>query len=294
MSIRGISIGVALVFSAAFSAPAEADGDGAARFAEGKALLVKGEFEGALRAYAAAAEADPKNEQYRQEHALLRRVIKMRQEVPEEKRGEKLEATSLALRAYYYDNALFRQALELDKHVHGRLKTVDSVARLAETQLQLDMNAEAAALIGGIKEAEVTPQTRILLGIALARQGKVDDAKAMAQKSPKADDLGPGLLFDLARLHALVGNRDKATGLLIRCFESTPPSRLEAFKGYAKECKDLGVLAASAAEFDAVMKTKSKVKESACSTGASCGKCPSRSSCGGAKAKPEEKAATKK
>ncbi len=294
MSIRGVPVAVAFALLCAVCVPAYAEGDGAARFAEGKALLVKGEFEGALRAYAAAAEADPKNEQYRQEHALLRRVIKMRREAPDEKNSERLEALALAVRTYYYSNGLIQQALGLDEHVHGRLKTVDSAARLAETQLELDMNAEASALMGSVKEAEATDKTRILLGIALARQGKMDDAKEVARKCPKPDDLGPGLLFDLARLHALVGNRDRATGLLIRCFESTPPSRLEALRDQAKRCKDLGVLATSVAEFDAVMKTQSKVKESACSTGASCGKCPSRSSCDGAKAKPEEKAATKK
>jgi len=294
MSIRGILISIVFIGIAAFSPPVQAGEDAAARFAEGKALLVKGEFDGALAAYAAAAKADPKNEAYRQEHALLRRIIKMRREVQEEKDAKKLETTALALRVFYYDNGLFRQALDLDKEIHGKLRTVDAAARLAETQLQLDMNAEAAAVLAAVAEGEMTPQARILSGIAVARQGKIDDAKLVARKCPKPDDLGPGLLFDLARLHALIGNRDKATGLLIQCFESTPPSRLDGFKGHAKACKDLGGLVASAAEFDAVMRTQSKVKESACSTGADCGKCPSKSSCGGAKAKAEEKASPKK
>jgi tetratricopeptide (TPR) repeat protein len=261
-------------------------GDDAARlFADGKALLAKSDFDGALAAYAAAAKADPKNEEYRQQHALLRRVIKMRQDVQDEKDTAKLESTAAALRAFYYAHDLYRQALDLDKLVHAKRGTPDAAARLAETQLQLDMNTDAATLLGAVEDPKATPQARLLLGIALARLGKVDDAKSLVKKCPKPDELGPGLLFDLARLHALIGDRNKATALLIRCFESTPPSRLEAFKAYAKECKDLGTLVASAAEFDQIMRTQSKVKESACSGGADCSKCPSKGSCGSKDAK---------
>jgi tetratricopeptide (TPR) repeat protein len=271
--------------------------DAARAFADGKALLAKGEYDAALKAYADAAKADPKNEEYRQQHALLRRVIKMRQEVQDEKDAAKLESTAMALRAFYYESNLYRQALDLDKLVHSKRSTPDSLARLAETQLQLDMNADAAALLGTVDDPKATPQTRLLLGIALARLGKLDDAKTLARKCPKPDELGPGLLFDLARLQALIGDRNKATALLIRCFESTPPSRLEAFKASAKECKDLGALVASAAEFDQIMRTQSKVKESACSTGADCSKCPSKASCDTKEAKPaagETKEAPKK
>jgi tetratricopeptide (TPR) repeat protein len=294
MSIRGISISIAIVGLVSCCLPAYAGDDPAARFAEGKALLAKGDFDAALAAYAAAAKADPKSEQFRQDHALLRRIIKMRQDVREEKDAKKFEATALALRVFYYDNALFREALGLDQQVLDKLQTVDAAARLAETQLQLDMNAEAAEVLASVPDTDSTPQTEILSGIALARQNRIADAKVMAQKCPKPDQLGPGLLFDLARLHALIGNRDKAVGVLIQCFESTPPSRLEGFKAYAKTCKDLGSLVASAAEFDAVMRTQSKVKESACSSGADCGKCPSKSSCSGGKTKADEKAQPKK
>ncbi|HVP13869.1 MAG TPA: hypothetical protein VMV94_22030 [Phycisphaerae bacterium] len=260
--------------------------DAARSFTEGKALLAKGDFDGALKLYAAAAKADPKNEEYRQQHALLRRAIKMRQEIQDEKDAAKLESTALALRAFYYEHDLYSQALDLDKSVHVKRGTSEAAARMAETQLQLDMNADAAALLSGLSDSQATPQTRLLLGIALARLGRHEDARALARKSPKPDDLGPGLLFDLARLHALIGDRDKATAVLIRCFESTPPSRLETFKAYAKQCKDLGTLAASAAEFDHLMRTQSKVKESACSSGTDCGKCPSKASCGSKDTKP--------
>jgi positive regulator of sigma E activity len=43
---------------------------------------------------------------------------------------------------------------------------------------------------------------------------------------------------------------------------------------------------AAAADFDQILRTQSKVKESACSTGADCSKCPSKTSCSTNEAKP--------
>jgi tetratricopeptide (TPR) repeat protein len=258
----------------------EEDGDAASQFAKGQALLAKEDFDGALTAYAAATKADPKNQEYRQEHALLRRIIKLRGDIEMETDAAKFERDALALRAFYYDHELYRLALRLDHKVHAKLATADSAARLAETQLQLDNNADAAALLSRLDESQATGRTRILLGIALARQGRTDQAKLLAAKCANLDDLGPGLLFDLARLRALIGDQDKALALLIRCFELTPPSRLEAFRNYARQCKDLGTLIASAARFDEVMRTQSKIKESSCSSGADCGKCPAKAACG--------------
>ena len=87
------------------------------------------------------------------------------------------------------------------------------------------------------------------------------------------------MCFEMACLQAQLGREDDAAKLLTRCFESTPPSLLEATKDRARKREDLAGLATSS-EHEGVWLTASKVKESSCSSGASCGACPSAKTCG--------------
>jgi tetratricopeptide (TPR) repeat protein len=264
----------------------------AALVAQGKGLLAKADFEGALKAYAEAAKTDSQNQDYRQQYAVLRRVIQMREGVDKETNDEKWRGTVAGLRAFYYGNDLYGEALALDRKAHTKLKNADSASALAQTQLQMGQNAEAAVTLSALDEKSATPQSQVLLGIALARQGKNDEAKALAGKIETPKEGMPGLLYDLASLHALTGDTAGAAALLTRCFENTPPSRVDAFKATAKQDKDLASMVASA-DFAKALETTSKVKESACTGGSNCGSCPSKGSCSTASksACPSEKAA---
>lgn len=290
MSVRHVLILLAIGCVAVGSRTASAGSteQAAQLSSQGKTLLANGDVEGALKAYAGAARADSENQEYRQQYAMVRQVVKMRKRIGKERNPEKWETTARALRAFYYEHRVFGEALPLDEQVHAKLNTAESAALLAGTQLLLGMNAEAAELLGGLDAKQAMPQVSALLGIALARQGEIDDAKAAAQKCVLPDNAGPGLCFDLARLRALLGEAGEALGLLTRCFESTPPSRLEGRKTQAKECPDFTTLVAGA-DFAKVLETKSKVKESACSGGTSCGKCPSRSKCSKSTGSTEDK-----
>lgn len=249
-----------------------------ALFAQGDVLLAQADFTAALKAYANAAKADPEAQAYRQQYAMVRRIIKMREAIEQEKNPEKWESTARALRSFYYEHGIHGEALGLDRQFHTRLNTAESAAMLAETELTLGMNAEAAELLSGLGEDKNSLQTQVFLGIALARLEQVDKAKTIAEGCKVPDDAGPGTLFDVARLRALIGDASGALALLARSFESTPPSRLDAFKDYAKKAPDLSAVVARA-DFAKVLETASKVPESSCSGGTSCGKCPSQSSC---------------
>ena len=161
-----------------------------------------------------------------------------------------------------------------------------------------DKNADAEKLLSGLNEKKITAHSRVLLAVALARQGKVDQAKPVLEKCllTKDDQANPTLLLDQARAKTLVGDSDAGLAALSRSFEMTRPSQLEAAKLYAKSCKDFAKIAEGPG-FATALKTESKVKESACSGGASCGSCKSKSSCslaGGAAASCKEAPADKK
>ena len=269
---------VCVVVSAvpAWAEPAE---DAARVFADGKALVSAVKFDEALQAFATAVKADANNQEYRQTHAMLRQVIRMREEIEKTQAPDEWMSMARALRTFYHDHGVYSESLPLDRKIHQQHLATDSAAMLAETLLALDENSEAAEMLGNLDKKETTPRTDVLLGLSLARQGRIEEAKAVASKASVKDDAGPRVFYELGCLRALTGDPKASLEALTRSFELTPPGRLDACKAEAKECKDLAALA-STADFAKAIETQSKVKESSCSSGAGCGKCPKRAKCG--------------
>ena len=96
MRLRTTTVGVAfvgLLIGAAF-VRADSREDAAKLLTDGKVLLAKADFDGALAAFEAAMKADPKNDEYRQECSLLSRIMKIRGKLDEQKDAEKWAATA--------------------------------------------------------------------------------------------------------------------------------------------------------------------------------------------------------
>jgi tetratricopeptide (TPR) repeat protein len=280
---------IGCVVSVAVPAPANAENEAAKAFTAGNALLAKADFDGALEAFRTAARTDTENQEYAQRYAMLRQVIRMRKNSATERNAEQWLKTAAALRTFYHDHRLYSEALPLDKECHRRRQSAESAVHLAETQLALGVHSEAAQMLAGLTQEQTSPRTRVLHGLALARLGQIDEAKKTAKAPGRIkDDVGPRYFYDLARIHALAGEAKKTSKTLTRSFELTPPSRLDAFRAEVKECKDFGSVL-GATDFASVLETRSRVKESKCSKGAGCGKCPKRAQCAHKHAKPEKK-----
>jgi tetratricopeptide (TPR) repeat protein len=269
-----------LALASLLAAPAFAEDapDAAALFAKGKALLGEGELQAALDAFVAAAKADPENAEYAGQAHVLKRVIALRKTVSEAEPSPKWERVVASLHVYFLQNGLVDKALDLDREAHGRAPSATTTLLLAEGLLEAKKNEEAAKLLAGLKDEWRSPLTHVYHGIALARLGKADAARASLKAVPA--EAGPGLRYDVARLLALLGETEKALGELKRCFEAVPPTQLPAVKEMARKCPDFAALAKSDA-FAKVLAVKSKLAESDCSGGSGCGSCPSRGSCGG-------------
>jgi tetratricopeptide (TPR) repeat protein len=279
--MKRVCLATAVVVAALCVLPLSARGETAQQaFATGETLLAKANFQGALGAFARAARADRANQEYLQHYAMVRRVVMLRQQLDAEKDPAQWEYIARGLRAFYIGQRLHGEALAVDQRMHAKLNNASSAVLLAETQLAMDRNAEAAETLSSLPAAEQTASTRSLLGLALARQGKIEDARQIAADLRSGDDAGPGMIYRMARLHAAVGSDDQALSLLTRCFEGVAPSRLDAFKEHARLSPEFAALA-SAPAFDAVMKTESKVAESKCSGGSRCAGCPMRGKCSG-------------
>jgi len=289
MTRLGISILSVAIGAASFLAsPAVAD-DAAQAFQEGASLLQQARFEEALASYDRAAQLDAARQEYRNAAAILRRVLQLREQLASEQDPATWERIARSLRGYYQAERIHTASLALDRQFHERLNTAETAAMLAETQLELGQADEARAVLAGRQDLDTQPAARMLLGIALARIGESEAAQAIARGVPLPSDAGPDDRIRAARLQALAGDRAQAFALLSAAFESTPPSRLEDAKTRVKACPDFAALAGQG-DFTKALATTSKISESGCSTGASCGACPSRTTCGGkasAAAKPK-------
>lgn len=253
-------------------------------FARGETLLAKGDFAGAMESYAAAARADLDRREYVQRYAMTRRVVELRSRLAAEQDRNRWEQIARALRAFYLQERIYPELLKLDQQAHARLGSADSAAALAETQLTVSENAAAEITLSAFQADKATPMTQSLLGIAMARNGRKDQAKPIAEKLQLPDDAEPGLLYAAARLHASAGNSDKAISLLQKCFETTLPSQLDGFKTHVKACPEF-VAMVSTPTFAQVMNVESKKSESKCSGGSGCAGCPMSGKCPKSQAK---------
>ena len=268
--------------------------EAAQALARGNNMLVQGAWQPAQDAFAEAARLDPANATYRGELDVLGRVMKLRTDLGGTTDAAQWDRTAAALRAYYYSKGIFGEALALDQQAHRRADSPASATLLAETLLELDRNTEASSLLAQQPVAKLTPSARMLHGIALARTGDAEKAKQIAAEVPLPFAATPNLMLIRARL--LAGTRDDAgaVALLKKAFEATTPSLLAQTRERVRTCADFAALGSNST-FTQVMDTASKMSESSCSKGPSCGACPSRSSCGsmgGAAEKPAPKPAS--
>ena len=138
MRIHRILIGISA--AAILACPATVWGNTAACFANGKALLAKADFQGALHAYATAARADRDNSEYLQRYSLVCQITTMRKRLGvEEKDPRRWEYLAQALHSFYPQGDL-SQGPCLDRRIHARAENHFHGDMLAETELAMDLN----------------------------------------------------------------------------------------------------------------------------------------------------------
>lgn len=253
-------------------------------FAKGESLLTQGDLDGALSAYANAARAERSNQEYVQHYAILRRITQLRKSLDEEKEPMRWENTARALHSFYVSQKIYPEALSLGRQIHARLNNEWSAVTLAETELSLSLDEEAAKTLSGLNAEASTPATQALLGIALVRSGQADRAKEIANSLALPQDSNLQAVYAAARLSAAIGDSDRALERLSQVLQSVPPSRQDGFKEHARTSPEFAAMVTTP-EFVKALATESKVPESKCSGGKSCAGCPMRGNCPSSKGK---------
>jgi len=281
-AIAGFTVVLLLVGFTARAQGDEGEGAGAKAYAQGTALLAKGDLKGALDAFAEAAKAPDQKPAYRTKFNQVRAVLKMQNAITGEADLEKWWKMAVSLRNFYYNLRLYENLLALARQMHERKPSVSTATLVADALLILNRNAEAEKTLVQAGPAKLSQQGRVLLGVAKARQkDKADEAREILASVEISENPSPRFLLDVARLKVLCGDIDGGMATLTSAFEKTNAKGIKGFKAFAKSAPDFDRV--PAARFAKVLATESKVTASSCSGGSSCGSCPKRGSCGSRK-----------
>ncbi|HAL45219.1 MAG: hypothetical protein A2Y12_04560 [Planctomycetes bacterium GWF2_42_9] len=239
-------------------------------------------FTAALNEYVAAAKANPQEVYYRQQYAVLQRVVKMQNLIKTEINLEKWKSYAKAIRGYYYNKGFYSEALAIDLQAANKFNTGEFAANALETMLLNGKNAEAVKFIEEKKTEDKIVRYETLSLAAQALNGKAKesvDALQTVKIDPKLDSKS---YFDIARIYNAAGDKEKTLANLQLLLENTLPSEIEAERLMIKRTADLASLNGSD-DFTKVLATQSKVEQSGCTGGSSCGSCKNRSKCSSTK-----------
>ena len=273
--IRMVILGLLGWFTAA---PAWASGGSEKAFQRGNQLIADGELRAAAEALKTAVLGDLNNQDYLRQFMATRQALKYQMIIESRQTSPHWDEAADGLSLYYRSQGHHDQALPVDEAIYQKRQTTDAAVQLAETLLAVDQSQRAADLLDTLSSERRTPASESLRSVALARQGDLEQARHIASALHIAPSADAFTLYVAARAQAAIGEDTLALNTLKRCYQSVPPSRLTALKSYTKSCSDFTDLVSTEA-FVQVLRTESRVPESKCSGGSSCGSCPMRGKC---------------
>ncbi len=245
-------------------------------------IVKKKEYSSALQEYASAAKANPQVPYYRDQYAILQRVIKLKKLLAEETNAEKWKSYAVAVRAYYYGKGYYSESLEIDMAAAARFDTVDFAANVLETLLLTGKNEEAAKFAASKNFTEKPVRYKTLEAVILARTGKTEDALNAIKAIPLEPKANAMSYFDLARVYSAAGDKEKALSNLKVLMEHTVPSEQPIIQSMIQRSAEYVPLQ-NTEELKAVLAAQSKIIQSGCTGGSSCGSCSMKDKCASSK-----------
>jgi hypothetical protein len=242
-------------------------------------LIVKdNNLPAAMLEYASAAKANPQEVYYRQQYGILQRVAKMQSLLKTETNPEKWQSYARAIRGFFYSKGYYSVALPIDTEAAGKFNTGEYAANVLETLLLTGKKDEAAKFAADKKPADQTVRYQTLALVSEAYAGKTKEAVENLQTvkiDPKVDYES---YFDYARIYNAANDKEKALSNLKVFLESTPPTEMPSARQMITRSADFASLAGSE-DFKKVLATESKVAQSGCTGGSSCGSCKLKDKC---------------
>jgi hypothetical protein len=232
----------------------------------------------ALLEYASAAKANPQVVYYRQQYAILQRVAKMQSLLKTETNAEKWKSYAKAIRGYFYSKGYYSASLPIDMEAANKFNSGEYAANALETLLLTGKKDEAAKFSSDKKPADKTVRYQTLALVSEAYAGKTKETMENLQTvkiDPKVDYES---YFDYARIYNAANDKEKTFSNLKAFLESTPPTEMPSAHEMITRSADFASLSGSE-DFNKVLATESKVVQSGCTGGSSCGSCKLKDKC---------------
>ncbi len=242
-----------------------------------KAITEENKYDKALEIYAEAARRNRSEPYYRQQYSILRRVIRMKNAMDSESDNKKWQDYYSAVHGYYMMQGYFTKALELAQQASEKLDT-DVVKLDLMKLLIISGNDIQAEQIAGSNAGSLSNDIRFqsLQSLLLARSGQSAQAIEAAENLTSSTE--PSVMVNIACIYMAVGQKDMALNGIAAAIENTAPTQVPQIRLLIKNMPEFKDMLEDEAFIKAVA-TESKVFQSGCTGGSSCGSCSLREKC---------------
>lgn len=238
--------------------------------AEGAALLALGQINEAVEAFDGAAKANPGDKKVLIARAQAKKLQKYLEQVEADSELIDRQKAMAKLHKFYNGHGLYEKSLGMEQGLYAEAVNDDTAALLADTLLAMQKNDEALATLQADGVNGESWDAQALLGLALARNGRMEQAQPLVEEAKKLERLSSGQAKNLASLLALTGYEDEANELLVVLFGATTQDKLPGLKESIRTSPDFQSMAGTEG-FKTAMETEAKLK----GCGGDCGSCPS-------------------
>ncbi|MDR1962904.1 MAG: hypothetical protein LBQ50_03900 [Planctomycetaceae bacterium] len=227
-------------------------------YQRGIRFIRSGQLEESVLFFQKAIRSEPDNTEIQKELNHLRQMVKLRQELSQEKNAIQWSIRAERLRRYYIQYRAVSAYLELVLEIHRRVNTVSHAIDVIDAFLMAEQYQDALDFVLSQKQPEQILPLQIEKARIYYEAGEKEQARKIV-RSISIDKLtSPESLFRLARLQSSTLQYASTVKTLRRCFELTPPNILPLIKKEAERCSEFEPILSSS-EFIDVMTTRSLV-----------------------------------
>jgi len=250
---------VALFFSllSSYTSAEESEDQGEQAFSEARFRISVADFDGAVKSLQLALRCDFVNKKYAAELKSVREIIKLREEIEQEKDSHRWSVLAQHLRTYYKKNGVRDGLVDIGLQIFDRSKLTWDAVGVINAMIAAERFDDALDFADSVDDKGINPSIRIAKGCVLYSAGQNSEARKQARSISMDDLQTPDDLLRLARLQAATELYASSVKTLVRCFEQTPRNSLSEFKEYVVKVPEFEPLLTSS-EFAEALTTQSK------------------------------------
>ena len=196
---------------------------------QAKRLLKNGDFNAALDAYRKSLRTNETDASLRRQYEELRRIIRLRHELPDSHNARKTVVYE-QLRRYYLRHEIHRENIALTAGNFCENKTRRNAFLLIEALVAAGHFQESLDFIDSLDPEQIDEQYQINRAEILINAGRLKESVAILKSFPIDEISSPETLLRISRLQAATKQNASAVKTLARCFDLMPLIQLRKVK----------------------------------------------------------------